>query len=158
MKKLTKEMALYLIFGVLTTLVNFIAYVAALRISHVTAAVASSVAWLVAVLFAYAVNRRYVFGCEGSLMGFFGARICSGLMEIALMASLVDVLRLHPLLTKIAVGVAVTVMNYLASRYFVFRRPDGAMFARRGRFGLGHRMAFARRGGAGACGGSEAET
>lgn len=118
---LKKEVIMYLIFGGLTTLVNFLVYLAVIHTGRVTAAAATAVAWLVAVLFAYVTNRRYVFGCEGNLMSFFGTRVCSGLVEVLLMAALVDGLHFGKLVTKLAVAVLVTAMNYLGSKFLVFR-------------------------------------
>lgn len=122
-KKETKEIILYLIFGGLTTLVDLLAYLAAIHGLDVTAATATAAAWVVAVLFAYVTNRRYVFGCEGNLLSFFGTRVCSGLVQVLLMAALVDGLHFEKLLTKLAVGVVVTAMNYAGSKLLVFRKP-----------------------------------
>lgn len=116
-----KEIILYVIFGGLTTLVNFVVYLAVVHTGHVTAATATAIAWLAAVLFAYVTNRRYVFGCDGNIFSFFGTRICSGLVEVLLMAALVDGLQLEKLVTKLAVGVIVMAMNYLGSKALVFR-------------------------------------
>lgn len=112
-----------MIFGGLTTLVDLLVYLAVMHGLDVTAATATAAAWFVAVLFAYVTNRRYVFGCEGNLLSFFGTRICSGLVQVLLMAALVDGLHFEKLVTKLAVGVIVTVMNYVGSKILVFRKP-----------------------------------
>lgn len=119
-----KEILLYLIFGGLTTLVDFLVYMAMMSTGYVSAAVATAAAWLAAVLFAYVTNRRYVFGCEGNLLSFVGTRLCSGLVQVLLMAALVDGLHLDKLVTKLAVGVLVTIMNYAGSRLLVFRKSE----------------------------------
>ena len=121
-KKEIKEIVMYLIFGGLTTLVDLLAYLAVLHGLDVTAATATAAAWFVAVLFAYATNRRFVFGCEGNLLSFVGTRLCSGLVQVLLMAALVDGLHFEKLATKLAVGVIVTIMNYAGSKLLVFRR------------------------------------
>lgn len=124
---MNREVMMYLIFGGLTTLVDFLVYLALMSTGQMTAAVATAVAWLAAVLFAYLTNRRYVFGCEGSLIRFAATRLCSGLLQVALMAVLVDGLKLQELVMKLAVGVLVTVMNYVGSKLLVFRKADVAL-------------------------------
>lgn len=113
-----------MIFGGLTTLVDLLVYLAVMHGLDVTAATATAAAWFVAVLFAYVTNRRYVFGCEGNLLSFFGTRICSGLVQVLLMAALVDGLHFEKLVTKLAVGVIVTVMNYVGSKLLVFHKSE----------------------------------
>lgn len=121
-KNKLREPVMYLIFGGFTTLVNFVVYLAVMSLGHVTAAGATALAWVAAVTFAYITNGRFVFGCEGNILSFFGTRICSGLAEVLLMAALVDGLHLGKLVTKLAVGVIVTAMNYLGSKLLVFRK------------------------------------
>lgn len=56
---MTKEVFLYLIFGVLTTIVNFIVYFLVLKISD-NYIFATTIAFIVAVIFAYITNKKYV--------------------------------------------------------------------------------------------------
>lgn len=68
MKKLiqkNKEVIMYLIFGVLTTLVNIVVYYILNDLLHIHYMVANVIAWIASVLFAYITNRKYVFESNG---------------------------------------------------------------------------------------------
>lgn len=55
-KVMNREVISYLIFGVLTTLVNWVVYAAMVKV-HIDYRIATAVAWAVSVLFAFIVNR-----------------------------------------------------------------------------------------------------
>jgi putative flippase GtrA len=162
MKKLWekyREIILYLVFGVLTTLVGmgtyFLMLWAAERLFavppeapayHAVRAVAQVVQWVLAVLFAYVTNKKYVFrveeGNEGRrLGGFFAARLFSLGVDSAVTFGTVFTLSATgyvafesnfgflpfvitfsaDLWSKIAAAVVVIVVNYLLSKFLVFR-------------------------------------
>ena len=60
-----KEVLLYIVFGVATTLVNIVAYFLLSKVNLGTA-VSTSLAWLISVAFAFLTNRKYVFNAEKS--------------------------------------------------------------------------------------------
>ena len=76
---------MYLIFGVLTTLVNWFCY-AFLTKSGMEMNISNCIAWLVAVLFAFITNKVFVFESKNmemrfvcrELIKFVGARLCNG--------------------------------------------------------------------------------
>ena len=84
-----KQLVLYGMFGVLTTLINIFTYWLMSRIFGVAVVPATIIAWTVAVLFAYCTNRKYVFhSSENSIAGiihesfmFFMCRIGTGLLD-----------------------------------------------------------------------------
>ena len=59
-----KEVINYLIFGVLTTLVNFVVYILLARFIHVNETISNAIAWIISVLFAYITNKIYVFNSK----------------------------------------------------------------------------------------------
>ena len=167
MKKLWekyREIILYLVFGVLTTLVGmgtyFLMLWAAERLFavspeapayHAVRAVAQVVQWVLAVLFAYVTNKRYVFrveeGNEGRrLGGFFAARLFSlgvdsavtfgtvlalGRMNYSAFSTNFGFLPLSinftaDLWSKLAAAVVVIVVNYVLSKFLVFRKREEA--------------------------------
>ena len=98
-KLLNRETILYLIFGVLTTLVNFIVFDrmnAALGEKYVL--VSETVAFVVAVLFAFFTNKPFVFQSKDwsaktlarEIPTFFGGRILSFLIEAGLVLAARD--------------------------------------------------------------------
>ncbi len=138
-----REFLLYIVFGVLTTVVNYIVYFLckALGLSYSPATV---IAWIAAVIFAYVVNRIWVFQSRASgaraiareAVLFVGARLFSLVLELAVMFVGMDLLhagsfvlaafgRTLPageFLTKTAAQVIVVLTNYVFSKLVIFRR------------------------------------
>ena len=55
-----RSQLIYLVFGVLTTLVNYIVYIPCYHYLQ-SASLSNSIAWVFAVLFAYVTNKPFVF-------------------------------------------------------------------------------------------------
>ena len=125
-----RAVLIYLVFGGLTTLVNFAIYWPLYYWGHLPAAVSNIVAWIVAVLFAFFTNKPFVFQSNNwsgkvlipELLKFVGCRVVSGVFETLFLAVTVDLLSWHGLLMKIVVSVVVIVLNYIASKWLVFRK------------------------------------
>ena len=64
-KVLNKEVIMYIIFGVLTTLVNLIVSFVLEGIAHIDGAIASAIGIVCSVLFAYFTNRKWVLSLPG---------------------------------------------------------------------------------------------
>ena len=56
-----KELVMYFIFGVATTLVNWVAYSLLVRTDVISMTVSNAIAWFVAVVFAFVTNKIFVF-------------------------------------------------------------------------------------------------
>ena len=127
-----KSVILYLVFGVLTTIVNIVAYFLLDFNRLFNTVINTSIAWVVAVIFAYVTNKKWVFESkvEGfkdnfkEMMSFFGCRIATGLMDVGIMFVFVDILRYDDMIIKIASNVLVVILNYVGSKLLVFRNKD----------------------------------
>lgn len=124
-----KELISYLIFGVLTTVVNIVVYYVFNTWLQVNYLVSNAIAWIASVLFAYITNRKYVFGSKNTsmineLVKFIGARLSTGIMDMILMWLLVDILSMNSMVSKIVVNVLVIVLNYVLSKVFVFKKEE----------------------------------
>lgn len=123
---------LYLVFGVLTTAVNFAIYAPLHYWCGLPASLSNGIAWVAAVVFAFLTNKKYVFKSnewEASVVlpelgKFVTSRVVSGLFETIFIAIAVDVMRQNAMLMKVISSIVVIVMNYIASKLFVFRRND----------------------------------
>ena len=123
---------LYIIFGVLTTIVNIVTY----YFAHLLLPVMPStvIAWILAVLFAYVTNRQFVFESQAKtkqeiikeIISFFSARLLTGLLDVAIMFVFVDCLKMNDMLIKVLSNIIVIVLNYVLSKLFVFRKPHEA--------------------------------
>jgi len=124
-----KEIVLYLVFGGLTTAINFIVYLFFSWAIGLYAWLSHIIAWVVAVTFAYIVNKIFVFESkEKSKKGIFresalfaAARAFSLLVSTAVMYVFVDRMALNELLFLAITQVFTIVFNYAASKWVVFK-------------------------------------
>lgn len=125
-----RDILLYLLFGVLTTIVNYLVYFPLYNLLSCSAAFSNSVAWAVAVAFAYITNKPFVFQSNDwskntlvpELIKFIGCRIGSGFVETISLWVLVDLLDWNGNWVKLAVSVLVVLLNYISSKLIVFRK------------------------------------
>lgn len=118
----------YLFFGVLTTVVNFLVYFPLYNWFRWPAVACNITAWTVAVIFAFATNKPFVFQSHDwsmqtllpELSKFVGCRIGSGLIETGIIWICVDLLNQNGNIIKIIVSVIVVVLNYIGSKWLVF--------------------------------------
>ena len=59
-----RELISYLVFGVLTTLVNYVSYLLFAPLFPSTTTIPTAIAWVLSVIFAYVTNRIFVFRSE----------------------------------------------------------------------------------------------
>lgn len=120
----------YLIFGGLTTVVNYLIYLPCYNYLHLSAAVSNIIAWAVAVLFAYLTNKPFVFKSHDWSMKtvlpefgkFLGCRIGSGAMETLIIFLAVDCFRWDGNVTKVITSILVIILNYIASKFLIFTK------------------------------------
>ena len=124
-----KSYILYLIFGGVTTLVNWLCFYVCAHLLHMGTVPANIIAWIVAVVVAYLTNRKWVFESRASgakriikeVAGFTVSRLVTLGVETLLMWVTVDICGWNDLLMKIIVNIIVVIMNYIFSRFIVFR-------------------------------------
>ena len=122
--RLDKELFLYVVFGTLTTLVNTVVYFI-LEHLGVNYIISNIIAWFLSVLFAYVTNRIWVFESKSpnilkEMVLFFGGRIFSGALDTALLYVFIDLLLINNTISKIAVEIIITILNYVLSKLIVF--------------------------------------
>lgn len=92
--------------------------------------IANAISWVVAVLFAFFINRGMVFRVEGKtgllkeLAEFALGRVVSFLLLEQGLAWLLAVLGVSNILNRIIIQVLVIVFNYVVSKFWVFRKKD----------------------------------
>lgn len=120
----------YLIFGVLTTVVNYLVYLPLYNWVGLSATVSNAIAWVFAVAFAFLTNKPFVFKSHDwspktvvpELTKFLGCRVGSGLMETVIMLLSVDLLGWDGNIMKLATSVLVIILNYIGSKLLVFAK------------------------------------
>jgi len=123
------DILVYLVFGVLTTVVNYIVYLPCFNLLHLSSAVSNVIAWAAAVAFAYVTNKPFVFRSHDwsgktvipELTKFIGTRLGSGGLETLILLIFVDWLGMNGNVWKLITSVLVVVLNYIGSKLLVFR-------------------------------------
>ena len=124
-----KEAILYLFFGGCTTLINVLAFML-LRLFQIDTYISNTIAWLLAVLFAFITNKLYVFESKGKrkkevvkeCLSFFFFRILSLVFDMGIMYVMISLLHRNELLSKIVSNIFVIIINYVFSKVFIFKK------------------------------------
>ena len=139
-----KELLLYLVFGLLTTVVNLSSFAFFTKVfGEDLYLISNAIAWLVAVIFAFITNKLFVFESKSwrpkilvkELTEFFGARIFTFVIEEGGMWLLVDALAMGErswsafgftiggqIVSKVVIGVVVIIINYFFSKFIIFKK------------------------------------
>lgn len=150
-----EEIIIYLIVGVLTTIFSWLAcFVATLFLDSqipVQNFIITTITWLSGVLFAYPLNRIWVFKSKNKnifkeFFGFATSRLSTYFLDMFIMWFFVNVLPFTPLIIKLCgsfslnfgaetfdtinywfvriciSAVLVTILNYVFSKVFIFRK------------------------------------
>lgn len=144
-----REILLYIIFGVLTTLVNWVTYTLFIRVCGLSVAVANALSWTASVVFAFFTNKKWVFESsswqpltllkEGA--SFLSARALTGAIELICVPKLAElgfdkpfyalfekiglnigVLYTDGIYSKVVLAVVIVILNYVFSKLIVFRK------------------------------------
>ena len=125
---------LYVIFGILTTIVNIIVFFVLYNMLHTGHNVAYVVAWFWAVLFAYLTNRVWVFHSTNTttadivkeIWQFYLARVLTGIIGYFILTFGVDVLRQDANIWNIIQNIFVIFSNFVLSKLIIFKKDNDA--------------------------------
>lgn len=131
-----KEMILYLIFGVLTTALNYAVFFIFNIPLGVHYEISNCIAWVAGVIFAFFTNRSIVFNSQAKgfkkkfieAAEFVAARLFSLVAEMIILWFFVEILPLYPdenwntLIVKFIGAVVVVILNYIASKFVIFKK------------------------------------
>lgn len=127
-KAITREICSYIFFGILTTAVNVVVYALFYYLFDVENVASTVIAWLVAVIFAYFTNRKWVFKSRNGVAkegtGFFLLRGLSEVFDVLVMYAGVDVLKINAMAVKIIANIVVIILNYLFSKLYIFKKKE----------------------------------
>ena len=143
-KLLNKETISYLFFGILTTVVNYGTFYIFYNVMALASTIANLIAFVFAVIFAYIVNKLFVFESKSwafavigpEMLQFLLSRIFSFLIEEAGLLLADPVLDLGRytvftlfgievdgvLLAKLALAVIVVILNYFFCKLMIFKK------------------------------------
>ena len=130
-----EEIWVYLVVGVLTTIVSWAAYGVCTLFMEVEGseyavnnAIANTVSWIAGVLFAYPLNRSWVFRSTNpevvkEFFGFAASRLSTWFMDLAIMYVTVNIFGMDKWIAKIFISaVIVTIANYVFSKLLIFKK------------------------------------
>ncbi len=128
-----RDMALYLIFGVVTTAVNVATYHVCFAMLGVPNIPSVIIAWVLSVAVAYITNKLWVFRSPSfapavlwpELGKFVAARAFTGVLDLGIMFVGVDLLGGPGTVLKLGSNVLVVVLNYIFSKWLIFKDRAG---------------------------------
>lgn len=121
-----KEIVLYVIFGIFTTIVNIIVFRLCRENLNLEISIANTVAWFWSVFFAYMTNRKWVFNSKTTcvwkeIFHFYFARVATLLLETIILYLFIDMYNIDDICAKIISNTFVIISNYVFSKKFVFK-------------------------------------
>lgn len=125
-KIVNKEVVLYIIFGVLTTLVNILSYLLFAKICGINNLISNIMAWFLSIIFAYVTNRIFVFESKNEKILheftlFITGRGLSGILDSLLFYVFVVVWMMDDVVSKIVISIIVIILNYVFNKLLVFK-------------------------------------
>ena len=119
------EIIRYIIAGILTTIVSITSY-NLLRNINIDYKICTILSWILAVIFAYFINKLFVFKSQKNnikeFINFILARLLSLFIEFIFMMIMVDFININDRIAKLIVQFVVLVLNYVFSKFFVFKK------------------------------------
>lgn len=127
-----REIIMYLIFGVLTTVVSLVVYYLLVYTilnpdNGIELQIANIISWIASVAFAYFTNRSVVFKSKNKnkikeAVSFVGSRVITLLMDMLIMFIGVTIIHGNDKIIKLISQAVVIVSNYVFSKLFVFKK------------------------------------
>ncbi|MBR2024889.1 MAG: GtrA family protein [Clostridia bacterium] len=139
-----KELLLYLIFGVLTTVVSIVSFwLFGLFIPDKLYLITNVISWIISVTFAFITNKLFVFESKkwgkaelsSEIPKFLGARVFSLVIEELGLILFIDLLNFNEfskvifgfnitgeLIAKTIMSVIVIILNYFFSKFLIFTK------------------------------------
>ena len=123
-------MIFYIIFGVLTTIVNIAVFALLNSVLHWDWSVSNLLAWVIGVIFAFLTNKLFVFKSKSweiklvlrEVASFTAARLLSLGVDMLGMWLLIDCWHANSLLSKVIMNVIVVIINYVFSKLIIFKK------------------------------------
>lgn len=131
-KFLTKEVILYVLFGVLTTAVNIGSFFIMTTYFHLENNLANNIAIVLAVLFAYVTNKNLVFHSKAEGFGekfiefckFILGRLVTMFIESIGGSLMFTYIPIPTIISKSLITVIVIILNFFISKFFAFKSTE----------------------------------
>ncbi len=126
-EKRRKEITIYLLFGIITTLVSWGSFLAMrIFIPTLNENIANIISVMLAVITSYITNRKYVFASSETnivkeFLIFCSGRVVTILFETISFYIFVTIMGMHEMIMKVCISIIVVILNYIISKTFVFK-------------------------------------
>lgn len=127
-KDLLKHYFVYIVFGVLTTAVDWLSFWLLRRfVPALNENISNALAVVISIIFAYFTNRKYVFKSNENnkfmeFWKFFASRLFSLGVNVVSFWFLTDIVSINEYIAKAIIAVFVVILNYITSKIFVFKK------------------------------------
>ena len=130
-KYLTKEVIFYIIFGILTTIVNIVSFHIMANIFHWEENISNLIAIVLAVLTAYITNKDMVFHSQAEsarqklteFIKFIAGRTFTTILELV-GGFILFKLPIPNIISKAFITAVVIILNFFISKFFTFKRKE----------------------------------
>lgn len=125
-----REGIAYLIFGVLTTVIDYAISNVLFYWTQMPTIPAQTIAWVAAVLFAFVTNKWWVFESHTlvpeevwkEFVSFVACRVATFLFNLAALTVMVDMMKMEFFICKLLISVVVVILNYVFSKILIFAK------------------------------------
>lgn len=121
----------YIVFGVLTTFINIFSYLifTTMGLAYIES---NFIAFILSILFAFITNKLYVFDSKSwkinivfrESITFLTSRIVTFFIDTISLVILIELFGINDFISKCIVNVIVIILNYILSKFFVFKRKN----------------------------------
>lgn len=118
-----KELILYGVFGILTVIVNIISF-KLLLILNIPLLYSNTIAFFIAVVFAYYTNTKFVFNdnfTKKNFISFMSMRISTLFIDNIGLYYLVSI-SIDELIAKSIINIIIILINYICSKFIIFKK------------------------------------
>jgi len=118
-----KELILYGVFGILTVIVNIISF-KLLLILNIPLLYANTIAFFIAVVFAYYTNTKFVFNdkfTKENFISFMSMRISTLFIDNIGLYYLVSI-SVDELIAKSIINIIIILINYICSKFIIYKK------------------------------------
>ena len=124
-----KELIWYGFFGLLTTIINILSFYLLDKLG-INLYISNLLAWIISIIFAFITNKLFVFDSKSlkfkvlikEFISFVFFRILSLGIDMFGMYSLIDLLKINEMISKVVVNIIVIIANYIFSKVFIFKK------------------------------------
>ena len=128
--KKNKHIIVYLIFGVLTTAVDFVSYIILTKSCGIDENVSNIISQIIAIIFAFVTNKIFVFEDKdvtpkalfSQFAKFTSLRLVTLFLNSGMFFVMTELMHINDIISKVIISIIVIILNYIFSKLIVFKK------------------------------------